>query len=281
MIHKICRQLFALLLVLMTISPVLAGSKSFTNQDLGKYKASYESEPAEDSDIADAGMDPAYDFSEKMNDEAEVKRHIISYAGSGRRIIVPVTFNNMVTVPMLLDTGASGMHISFRLAEKLGIFDNDKAKLMHAVMGVGGPAPAIFTILDSISVAGIEYDFAPTTVSFRNFGDFEGLLGMDFMSNYSIHIDTKKHKVIFEELPRSPDMPGGHDEMWWRTSFHNFKLMKNAWGRYKNDYFRTSNYTETQKKTGELINEQYEEADKLFNRLNVYASEHAVPLEWR
>ena len=152
---------------------------------------------------------------------------------------------------------------------------------MYAVMGVGGAAPAIFTILDSISVAGIEYDFAPTTVSFRNFGAFEGLLGMDFMSNYSIHIDTMNRRVIFEELPESPDMPGGHDESWWRTSFQNFKHMKATWGRYKDDYSSTGNYTDSQKEKQEFINEQYEEADELYNRLNVYASEHSVPLEWR
>lgn len=281
MIHKLYRYMLTVVIVGMIATPVIAGSKLFTNQDLGKYDESSGPDQAEGPEMAHAKMDTAQNYSEDLKEEAEVKRHIISYAGSGRRIIVPVTFNNMVTVPMLLDTGASGMHISFRLAEKLGIFDNDRAKLMHAVMGVGGPAPAIFTILDSISVAGIEYDFAPTTVSYRNFGDFEGLLGMDFMSNYSVHIDTKRHNVIFEELPPSPDMPGGHDEMWWRTSFHNFRLMKSAWEKFKDDYFSTSNYTETQKKTGEMISEQYEEAERLFNLLNVYASEHSVPLEWR
>jgi hypothetical protein len=60
--------------------------------------------------------------------------------GSARRVIVPVTFNDRVTVPMALDTGSPGMVVSFGLAARLGLFSADKGTLVVEASGIGGTA---------------------------------------------------------------------------------------------------------------------------------------------
>ena len=86
----------------------------------------------------------------------------------------------------VLETEAIG------LAERLGVFEEDKARLLDSVSGVGS-APSIRTIIQKAEVGGAKDNFIPTSVlSYSLSKSFEGLIGMDFMSNYSIKIDAKK-----------------------------------------------------------------------------------------
>ena len=165
--------------------------------------------------------------------------------------------------------------------EELNIFNNDEGKLLIAVAGVGGTVPAVFTIVDSIRVGKAVDNFIPTTISPSISDHFEGLIGMDFMTNYTIQIDTRRHLLIFDELPDSEDMPAGHDESWWKITFHRFKSMRSAWEEYRELLEKNKDGTDSIKKLIKFADRQYDEAEHLYNRLSVYASEHSVPLEWR
>lgn len=283
-VMRLNRLIFIVIVSLSLLSPVVAGDngrKVFTNQDLDKYKrhTDIKSPPNAGQAYSFSGFEEDYSGLEET--ERNLKRYVIPYAGTARRIIIPVTFNRRVTAPMLLDTGAPGMHISVRLAKRLGILENDDAKLLVSVGGLGGTTPAIFTIIDSIQVGDAEDKFIPTYISPLMFKKFDGLVGMDFMGKYSVEIDSKKKQVIFEELPDSADLPAGHDESWWRTTFNNFRQMRSAWENYRDSQRSKGGYTEKDRKMTELAEQQYETAEDLYDRLNVYASEHSVPLEWR
>ncbi|MBF0170655.1 MAG: aspartyl protease family protein, partial [Nitrospinae bacterium] len=109
---------------------------------------------------------------------------------TARRIILDVRFNAKVTAPMILDTGAPGTMISYALSERLGLSGDKSGALLSLAGGIGGTAPAIETILDTVEVGEMKDTFVPTTVAeFRRDGLYEGLLGMSFMSNYSMKID--------------------------------------------------------------------------------------------
>ncbi len=281
---KIYRQVLVGLVMCCMLTPVFAGDRggrSFSNRDLGKYNKTNSRKSSEKPVIEDSAKTSEPAATSADNEQQELKRYVVRYAGVARRIIIPVTFNNSITVPMLLDTGAPGMHISVRLAEKLGILDNDQGKLWIRTGGVGGSAPAILTIIETIQVGEIEDRFIPTVISKSMFTGFEGLIGMDFMGNFSLQVDTMNRRVIFEELPKSASMPAGHDEIWWRSTFHSFRSMKNGWKQYWKQISRETTYTSKQKKMKSFVEYQYGEADDLFTRLNVYASEYSVPLEWR
>ncbi len=277
----------AALLVFLLVAGV-AGSEEqvqslyaqhFTNDDLQKYGGSSSGKSTdlkEDSQSSGRAQRPFLEVPPQ-----KVKKYVIPYGRTARRIIIPVTFNRSITVPMLLDTGAPGMLISTKLAEKLGILENDEGNLMTLAGGIGGTTPAIFTIIDSIQVGEAEDTFIPTTISALDIPGFEGLVGMDFMGKYSMQLDSVRKAVILEELPKSPLRPAGHDESWWRNTFHRFKAMKDAWAEYRSQYRYKGAYTSQMKRVRKFIEKQYSRADYLYNRLKVYASEHSVPLEWR
>ena len=203
------------------------------------------------------------------------------FEGTGRRIIITVAFGGLITAPMLLDTGAPGMLISPNLADRLGLFDKRDGKLLIRAGGIGGSVPAILTIIDKVSVGGASAKFIPTTIAPMFAGASEGLVGMDFMANYKISIDTSKHVVTFEELPTKLEMPGGHDETWWRFNFRDFSKLRATWKEYLDKLEKVSIKTSDTKRLIRIAKYQHNQAEKLYRKLEQYAIHNSVPMHWR
>ncbi len=220
---------------------------------------------------------------------SEPVRHEVpyeAYEGMARRVIVSVTFNNSVTARMALDTGAPGMVISPPLAERLGVFGKDEGKLWVTAGGIGGRIPAMRIIIDAVRIGGAKDRFIPATVVPSISGAFEGLIGMDFMSNYLMRVDPSERRLIFEEIPPRSDAPGGHDESWWRGIYKEFGSSRAAWKGYVESLDReirngSGSDIANLKKLREFAGRQYGEADKLLSRIDRYANEHTVPRHWR
>lgn len=256
----------------------------FTNEDLEKYKTPADAgsgvKPGLPENKADSKAGQVLDKKSKKN----VKRYEIPYEpyeGEARRIIVPVTMNGNISTHMLLDTGAPGMQISFKLAEQLGVLDEDSDRLWTGVSGIGGTALAIFTIIETIQVGDAKDHFIPTVVSYLPSSEYDGLIGMDFLSKYYVRIDTTKKLLIMEEPLATSEMPAGHDEEWWRMTFRKFEAMMSAWEDVKEYFDRKEDNTARQRELKAFANNQYKTARELNDRLRVYASDNAVPREWR
>ena len=275
------------------ISPAFAEDYIYTNKDLEKYKISPEkieapaSEKVKNKSKNKSKSDKPTQKAEPVVNTKEEKKPVqyevpyVSQEGSSKRIIISVTFNDSVKALMLLDTGAPGMYISHGLAEKLGIFDKGEGLLQIEAGGIGGKVPAVLTVVDTVQVGGAKEIFVPTTIGNSLSGLFEGLIGMNFMSGYSIRIDTKKHVVVFEEIPAAPDMPGGHDEEWWRTNYLRFSSAKKEWEEFKAHVYNMKDENNKLKKVKEFADKQVKEADKLTRKLDSFAIDHAVPMSWR
>ena len=208
------------------------------------------------------------------------------YEGSAKRVIITVVLNDSVTAPMAIDTGAPETVISVKLAEKLGLFNEDQGRLVIRAGGIGGTTPAVRSIIDSIHAGGAKGEFIPTTVINSISNSFDGLLGLDFVSNYSVTIDSKRMMVVFEELPLNPDHPGGHDQEWWTSHFMEFADSRAKWKAYSealekkiHDSMQSIGNEDLKKKA--FADYQYKEAEKLLNKLSRYASENSDPTEWR
>jgi hypothetical protein len=208
----------------------------------------------------------------------ELRRFEVRYEneGASSRIIIPVTFNDRITAPMAVDTGSPDMVISFELALRLGIFSRDSGTLFTEAAGIGGTTLAIKTIVDSVSVETARNEFVPTTVTAPLSDQFEGLIGMDFLANHTMHIDTNKQVVVLQETPPDPNARGGHSEAWWRKTFQDFRADRDYW----HDLARTMNLREGTPYR-EAIEFQAREAQRLYLRLDHYASDNGVPRHWR
>jgi len=217
------------------------------------------------------------------------KRYEVPYTphgGSEKRVIVSAVFNGSVKAPLAIDTGAPNTMISPSLAKDLGLFDEDQGRLLISVGGIAGSRPAIRSIVDAIEVGGAISRFVPVIVSPSISKSFEGLLGLDFVSNFAVTIDSKSNTVIFEELPLDPEHPGGHDQEWWAGLFQEFATSRAEWTKYREvfeDQVQNMSFSNSEdaKNIRFLIDFQITEAGKLLDKLDRYAKENAVPMSWR
>ncbi|MHB8882511.1 MAG: retropepsin-like aspartic protease [Thermodesulfovibrionales bacterium] len=254
------------------------GAQVFSNEDLEKYRSKEIKAPEPQAALLPETKE------EKKKAAWIPARYEVAYEptpGSAKKIIIPVTINNSLTVPMLLDTGSTGMLISLELARKLGVFKKDAARLYTHARGIGRTVPAIMTVINTVQVGKARSDFIPTIVTDSAFKGFDGLIGMDFMSQYAIQINTKKHVVVFEEIQPEPDMPGGHSEEWWKNTFHDFASARSDWKEFRVYLNNTTDDTPEIRELKPFVEQQYKEADKLVIQLNNYAIDHVVPMEWR
>jgi aspartyl protease family protein len=114
-------------------------------------------------------------------------------------VVVPVTLNNRQTTKLVVDTGASYTFISHALARDLAIdvSRNTKTVPFHTANGV---VEAPLTNLESITVGGLEiknltaavHDTTPDAHA-------SGLLGLNFLSNFRMDIDTQRGVLHLEK----------------------------------------------------------------------------------
>jgi len=210
----------------------------------------------------------------------------LSSEGNAQRVIVPVTFNRRVTAPMAIDTGATGLLISAALAEKLDLVSHDEGALLVWAAGIGGKRPVTRTIIDTIDIGGASQRYLSVRIMTEKLSDkFEGLVGMDFMSQYVMSIDAARHRVVFEERDLGPDVPGGHPESWWRASFADLRAWRELWKGHllgiEQRIAEGNGNHEQLVKLEDIARHQMGEADKLLDRLDRFASREAVPRHWR
>lgn len=200
-----------------------------------------------------------------------------AYEGTAQRVIVSVKFNDSVTAPMAIDTGAPGVLISPKLAKQLGMYGSDEGKVLIQAGGIGGSRPALLTFLDKIQVGEAKDSFIPATVTQSISGSFEGLLGMHFMSKYSFKVDSVRQVVIFEEVAPNPNWPVGRSERWWRDRFKELNNVRAAWKRL----VPQEQLWQAQYGPSRFASRQVMEVDKLLEKLDRYASQNSVPQNWR
>jgi predicted aspartyl protease len=111
-----------------------------------------------------------------------------------------VTFNGQKTVTLTLDTGASGIVINEKAAEKAGI-----AKLSPSEMwGIGdhGAQSTAFGVADRVKVGELEFAAVPVQIANRNFRvGSDGLIGTDVFERFLIRLDLQHALIDLAPLP--------------------------------------------------------------------------------
>ena len=103
-----------------------------------------------------------------------------------------------------LDTGASGLVISRRMAEKANVARVSDEK----VSGIGdkGPVMSYTGYVSTIKIGELEFhDCIVDVIDRRTVVDDDGLIGADVFSNYLVNIDFPGKKLKLSPLPERPD----------------------------------------------------------------------------
>ena len=216
----------------------------------------------------------------------EISIPYVAREGSASRVIVNVTFNGSVTAPILVDTGSPGLVISDDLAERLGLFEKEGSSLMVVISGVGGRQSAVRTIVDKISLGGVSEKFVPAHIVASMSDAYQGLIGMDILSNYRLTIDTANRRLLATANPAAKNLPAGRARTWWESNFREFGFYLKFWEEQASmlsggdsPYARLTG--PRRKKLENFILLQRDEAKHLYQRLDRFARWNSVPRHWR
>jgi hypothetical protein len=256
--------------------------------------------PAEPAAFAPSPSGPAHAPATRapepppVPETAEKRPHQITVPYRGQdartqRILVPMTVNGRATVMMALDTGAPATLITHGLADQLGILRADDGKLLSSASGIGGSAPALLVVLESLTLGPATEQFVPATVTDSLSENFEGLLGMDFITTFKVKIDSAQQVLVLTLPQPDANTPAGHAEHWWRRLFRQFTEQRKRWEIYRETLDQRIAKSPISEGVGMerlkhlrvLADSQAQEAEKLLARLDRHASNHSVPREWR
>jgi tetratricopeptide (TPR) repeat protein len=139
-------------------------------------------------------------------------------------------FNDRAGATLLLDTGASGITIGSKLAEKAGA-----VKISDTWIGGIGDQGVVLSYeawIDKITIGSVEFHNCIVTVSSKNnILDEAGLIGTDVFEKFLITLDFRERKMLLVPLPKNPNATSDDDsaqdryiapEMQGFTKFYRF-----------------------------------------------------------
>jgi len=144
-----------------------------------------------------AEVESAETAEEVSTETSEEVESIVRFSTSNGHMVVPVLLNESRTSSLLFDTGASITVLSTKLAQSLGLVAAVGKTIR--LKTVAADVKAKVATLDSITVGGLSRSDFPVAVVDLNLGSsgrFEGILGMDFLGNYTIRIDNQANRIF-------------------------------------------------------------------------------------
>lgn len=139
-------------------------------------------------------------------EEKETTEEVMTVVGFSQvdgQIMVPVLFNQSMQARVLVDTGAGITVLSTELAQELGLDMNTARSVTLKTMAAD--VQANLGRLDAIQVGTLSRQDFPVAIANLppgRRGNFQGILGMDFMNHYTIHIDNENSIITL--TPKTP-----------------------------------------------------------------------------
>jgi len=141
---------------------------------------------------------------ERDQETSEEVMTIVRFLPVDGHIVVPVVLNGFLEASVLVDTGAGITVLSKELARKIQLEGEpgDSIRLKTMAMDI----QAQLATLDSIQVGDLIQNNLPVAIIELPLGEkrkFDGILGMDFMNNYKIHIDNENNRILLSPVNKS------------------------------------------------------------------------------
>jgi tetratricopeptide (TPR) repeat protein len=117
---------------------------------------------------------------------------------------VQVKFNDRASATLLLDTGAGGITIGRKLAERAGAIKIANARI--GGIGDQGSIESYVAWVEKINIGSVEFRNCLVVVSSKSsVADEAGLLGPDVFEKFLITLDFRELKMLLAPLPKTPN----------------------------------------------------------------------------
>lgn len=135
------------------------------------------------------------------SDTAELigPERVVHLEKEGNSLYANVKINGRTKARLLLDTGATSVQISSRIARRLGIPLRDEDMVPVGLAG-GRQAIAYSVILKELRLGPMRVKNVRALVFENDLSDDDGLLGMSFLNNFSFKIDAQRGRITLKRL---------------------------------------------------------------------------------
>lgn len=126
---------------------------------------------------------------------------------------VLVSINGAKPLKLLLDTGASGILITQRAADKAGLTHLGRFEAWG--FGDDGIRHAFYSVADNCKIGSLTYKNCILTAleSSKSITGEDGLIGADFFSAFVVELDFQRHKMNLTPQPPRPPNSQGYDRV--------------------------------------------------------------------
>jgi len=210
----------------------------------------------------------------KIPDHAP-KKHVIPLTPIGNgNYLVDVMINGRIPGKFVVDTGASSVTISEELGRKVSRNLSSLPKL--EVQTGGGTVDSPLLLLDSLQVGTAKVNKVEANVNKFMGQGFDGLLGMSFLGDFQVQVDSNDDALILNPLGKGDEPTwDGKTGKWWARKYEHYvsKMMgyRMMAEQHKSDYRAANNF----KKLSEFYEGLYEALDRRAERAGV-PGEHRV-----
>lgn len=197
------------------------------------------------------------------------KHYTVPIRRAGSIMLVDVVLDNFLKSQLLVDTGATFTVISNAMARRLAL-NLDNAAVIP-LQSVSGLFLAPLTKVKSITVGQATAHDVEVVVHDIAQGSTGGLLGMSFLDNFQVTINTTAEIMTLSAFTPPADEPlyGGRSEDWWRRKFRFYRRQIELLEEFL-----------TQQQSAKLTKSlRYFQTE--LNALERQASLAAVPRHWR
>lgn len=206
---------------------------------------------------------------------ADAREYVIPLIPThGGNFMVEVVLNNNLSAKLMVDTGASLVTISEKIAKQLGYrFNSQSPKTSFST--AGGVVWMPMLALKTIAVGGTSENMMEASVN-DQMGDLDGLLGMSFLGDYRVEMDKARRQMILKRLGDPGDRRwGGRSALWWKGRFSGYAQKIKG---FQNEaaHMRQSEHPMTVN-----IEKMVDFYKDLHNRLDMVASRAGVPMIFR
>jgi clan AA aspartic protease (TIGR02281 family) len=140
----------------------------------------------------------------ETTEESKELQTIVRFSTSNGHMVVPVRLNDAVEARVVFDTGAEITVLSRKTAEGLGLRPGSQRPVRLQTIAAQIQAPV--ATLSSLQCGAVRRTDLPVAVVDFDLGrEVDGILGMDFLGNYTIRIESDASRIVLK--PRGTSSP--------------------------------------------------------------------------
>lgn len=131
--------------------------------------------------------------------EADTVSESVGETTQGSHVLVSAAINGKARAKLIVDTGATVVLLTARLADQVGV-EGAGSGFVQVKVADGRQVPARTVVLDSVQVGSMRAEQVEAAILPEFEPGLDGLLGMSFLKRFDVRVDGERGRLILRQL---------------------------------------------------------------------------------